>query len=518
MNYWKVIISMNLTSLTFLFFCVITIIIYFIVPKKIQWVILLISSIIFLFCKNFNINTIIQAIVVLFTSYFIGLLIYKNRNSKKSKKFLILGIILILAQLVYLKYINLFIITTNHILSFINSQYEIEMTSSNSLIGISYYSLIMISYLIDIYRGSCKPQKSIFKCALFMSYFPILTSGPFIKYDQMENQLYSKHKFNYHNMCSGLIRIFWGLFKILVISLRIGYFVDTVYSNINNYNGFYIVVAVLLFPLQLYTNFSGSIDIILGISEIIGISLPENFKTPFFSKTITEFWRKWHITLGAWLRDYVFYPLLKSNYMQSLNKTISNHFGKNIGKKTYLYLSMLIMWIIIGIWHGGAYTYIIGSGLLQFVFMFFEDLFEPIATKINSKLGIKTDVFSYKLYQVIRTYLLFSFSMIFFRATSISNAIDIIKNIFVYNLWILLDNESLYTAGLDMLDFRVLIISLLVLFMVERLSCNGSVREKLFNQNIIFRWGIIYLLVFSVIIFGCYGVGYDPAEFIYGQV
>lgn len=506
---------MNLTSLIFLIFCFITIIIYFIVPKKIQWFMLLISSVFFLFYQNFNLFTVIQALIVLFSAYYFGIIIFKYQNSKKSKKYLLLGILIILSQLIYLKYTNLFLTTFNHIFDLFNIDYHFNLVYRNSLIGISYYSLIMISYLINIYRGVCKPQKSILKCALFMSYFPILTSGPFMRYEDMEEQLYAKHKFSYHNMCSGLIRICWGVFKILVISQRIGYFVDTVYGNLATYNGSYIIVATLLFPLQLYTNFSGSIDIIIGVSEIMGISLPENFKTPFFSKTITEFWRRWHITLGSWLRDYIFYPLLKSNFMQKLNSKITKMFGKKLGKKIPLYLSMLIMWLMIGAWHGGMYTYIISSGILQFIFMVFEDILEPFANKVNKKLGIKTDVFSYKLYQVIRTYLLFSFSMIFFRATSISNAIEIIKNIFVYNPWVLLDNESLFTAGLDMLDFRVLIIALVVLFTVERLSCSGNVREKLFKQNIVFRWGIIYLLVFSIIIFGCYGVGYDPAAFIY---
>lgn len=508
---------MNLISIVFMLFCIITIIIYFIVPKKFQWIILLLSSVIFLFYNNLSINTIIQALIVLISAYVFGILINQHHDSNKSKKFLVIGIIIILGQLIYLKYTNLFLITFNHLFDIFNVDYQFNLVYRNSLIGISYYSLIMISYLIDIYRGTCVPQKNIFKCALFMSYFPILTSGPFVRYDNVEKQLYSKHKFNYDAMCSGLVRICWGVFKILVISQRIGYFVDTVYGNLYNFNGFFVVVAVLIFPLQLYTNFGGSIDIIMGVSEIMGINLPENFKAPFFSKTITEFWRRWHITLGSWLRDYIFYPLLKSNAMQKLNEKCKNIFGKKIGKKIPLYLSMLIMWIMIGIWHGGLYTYIIASGLLQFIFMVLEDMLEPIVTKLNKKVGIKTDVFSYKLYQVIRTYLLFSFAMIFFRATSISNAIEIIKNMFVWNPWILLDNSSIYTAGLDMLDFRVLIIALIALFIVERLSCTGNVREKLFKQNIIFRWGIIYLLVFSIIIFGCYGVGYDPTAFIYGN-
>lgn len=505
---------MNLTSLVFALFCIIVLMIYFIVPKKIQWIVLLISSIAFLFYENFSVSTVIQALIVLLPSYICGILIEKYSETKKAKIFLIIGIVLIVGQLIYLKYTNLFLTTANHIFKWLNKGYRFELVYRNSLIGISYYSLIMIGYITDIYRGACKAQKNIFKCALFMSYFPILTSGPFIKYSEIGQELYEKHKFNYHNMCSGLIRVLWGVFKVLVISQRLGYFVDTVYSDLTTYSGIFTVLAALSFTLQLYTNFSGSIDIIMGISEIIGIKLPENFNLPFFSRTITEFWRNWHITLGAWLRDYIFYPLLKSDFMQDLNQKCKKIFGKKVGKKIPLYLSMLIMWILIGIWHGGDYTFIIGPGLLQFLFIFLEDTLGPVSKKINDKIGIKTEVFSYKLYQVIRTYLLFSFAMIFFRASTVSEAISIIASIFRKSNY-LVDKGSYANIGLDLYDFRVLIISLIVLFTAQLLSRRGSIREKLFRNNIVFRWTIIYALLFGIIIFGCYGVGYNPAAFIY---
>ncbi len=365
---------MNLTSLLFLGFVIITICIYFITPKKFQWIILLISSVIFLFYDNLHINTIIQALIVLIPSYILGRKIEGHSNTKQGKKFLILGIIIILGQLIYLKYTNLFLETANNINTLLHIEYQFEFVQRNSLIGISYYSLIMIGYLVDIYRGTCKPEKNIFKCALFMSYFPILTSGPFIRYDSVGKELYEGHKLNYNTLCRGLVRILWGVFKILVISQRLGIFVDAVYANVYTFTFVFIIGAVLAFTMQLYTNFSGSIDIIMGISEIIGIKLPENFNLPFFSRTITELWRNWHITLGAWLKDYIFYPLLKSDEMQDLAKECKEKFGKKVAKKVPMYLSMLIMWIIIGAWHGGAYTFIIGSGLLQFLFMFLEDI------------------------------------------------------------------------------------------------------------------------------------------------
>ncbi len=508
---------MTLASLVFAFFCIITIIVYFIVPKKIQWFVLLIASLFFLFYNNFSWQTVCQASIILLTSYFIGRKLEKYQNTKKAKWFLLLGCLIIIGLLGYLKYTNFFLNTIKHFLSLFHISFKFKKVTRTTLVGLSYYSLIMISYLVDIYRGKNKSEKNIFKLALFMSYFPILSSGPFVRFSEMKENLFKKHKLNYKALCNGLIRILWGVFKILVISERLAMFVNTVYSDINQFNGFYLILAALMFTLQLYTNFSGSIDIIMGVSEIIGIPLPENFTAPFFSRSITELWRNWHITLGAWLKDYIFYPLLKSDFMQKINTISKKKLGKKIGKKVPLYLSMLIMWLCIGIWHGGAYTYVIGSGLLQFIYIFFEDNLASLANKVYQKLHIKTDTFSFKLYQIIRTYLLFSFSMIFFRAPSVKTALKIIQGMFVFNPWILLDNKSLFTAGLDLLDFRVLIISLIALFIVEYLSTKGKVREKLAQQNIVFRWSILYLLIFAIIIFGCYGVGYDPATFIYEQ-
>ena len=200
---------MNLTSLVFLIFCIMALGIYFIVPKKFQWFILLISSVIFLFWNNLSVSTVIQALLVLLASYIFGILIDKyHDNTIKSKIFLIIGISIILGQLICLKYTNLFSVTINHILKLLHIDFQLGLSYFNSLVGISYYSLIMISYLVDIYRGACKSQKNILKCALFMSYFPILTSGPFIRYNDIEKDLYGKHKFNYDSMCRGLIRVF----------------------------------------------------------------------------------------------------------------------------------------------------------------------------------------------------------------------------------------------------------------------------------------------------------------------
>lgn len=505
---------MQLTTLTFLIFLLIVFSIYYIVPKKFQWIILLLSSTFFLFYKSFSLDIIIEVLIVLFGTYFSTRLIEKY--PKKSKLFFLLGLFVILGQLVYLKYTNLFLDIFNFFIHIFNDNFSFEHVHRLSPAGTSYYSLVMIGYLIDVYNKKIPAQKNIFKCMLFMSYFPIVPSGPFIRYNDMSTKLYEGHKFEYKNFVYGFVKMLFGFFEILVISERLSKIVNFIYADYTLYTGPFILLGAICFVLQLYTNFKGSIDIIMGASEMLGIMLPENFKTPFFSRTIEEFWRRWHITLGAWIRDYVFYPLCLSNWNRKLGNFLEKHISKNVARKIPMYISLFIMWIVVGAWHGGAFTIIIGSGILQFIYILCEQLLGPVMKKVYAFLHIKTDVFSFRLYQRIRTFLLFAFALIFFRATSVENAFALIHSLFSIDVHTIKDAAGLFNP-IDIPDVIVLLISLVALFVIEILKQSGDVRDKLFNQNLLFRYFIILLLLFSIIIFGCYGPGFDATTFIYNQ-
>ena len=312
------------------------------------------------------------------------------------------------------------------------------------------------------------------------------------------------------NIYLGIVRILWGLFKILVISERLNILVNTVYGNLNSYNSVAVIIAILAFPIQLYTNFSGSIDMIMGASKMLDINLPENFTSPFYSKTITEFWRNWHITLGLWLKDYVFYPLMKSNIIQSIGNFFKNKFNKNVSKKVTLYISMFIMWLLIGIWHGGAYTYILASGILQFIYMFLEDLLEPYAHKINTKLHINEESKGYKAYQITRTFILFALAMIFFRATSIGNGLDIFKSIF--------NGKGLINIGLNTMNIIILIISLVILFVLDYINIKNNILEKINASSIEVKTIIICAFILIILTFGLYGIGFNASDFIYSRI
>ncbi|KAA3387769.1 MBOAT family protein, partial [Akkermansia muciniphila] len=301
----------SITSFSFFVFLALAVLVYYCIPSKIRWCWLLISSAIFFVLSSGweMIPYLLYGIVVTYTGAW--LIQYKCKTDRQRKIVLIITLILTLIELVVLKYLNFFIATGNVFGKLFHLNIGLTSLSMIAPIGISYYTLSIIGYVIDVYRQTIAAQKNPFKFALFTCYFPQLVSGPITRYGEMEPQFFGKRTFDPKRIQFGLERMLWGLFKKLVISDRLAIIVSTVYADFYNYNGFYILFAVFIFAFRLYADFSGCMDIVLGASEIFGITLPENFDTPFFSETISEFWRRWHITLGLWSKDYILYPLLK---------------------------------------------------------------------------------------------------------------------------------------------------------------------------------------------------------------
>ena len=491
---------MSLLGFNFLLFLMLFLLCYYLLPKKIQPYITIIFSVFFLLYNSFNYYVIFEILLILISSYVGGLLIEKFKGNKKSLLFCLLSTFIILGELIILKYSNFFIVTVNYLFNT-----NINYVNYVFPIGISYFSLIMISYLIDVYRDTIKAEKNVLKLSLFMSYFPLLTSGPFIRYDEYGNKLFEKHNFDITRFFSGCFRILWGFFKVIVISNKLNIFVNSVYGSLNEFNGILVLITSLLYTFELYTNFSGCIDIVLGVSSMIGVDLPENFNNPFSSKSISELWRRWHITLGAWLKDYIFYPLLKSKFIQNMISFLKKHFNKKISKKIPTYLAMLILWVLIGLWHAGEYKYIISSGLLQFIYIVMEELLEPYFKKYrdnNSKI--------YSIFQMIRTYVLFSFSMIFFRAIDVQNALDIIKGIFNFSN---VNNFALIT--LSLLDYIVMFIGCLLILVFD--NYKTVIFEKYNKLKFEYKLIILLFLFLVIILFGTYGIGFDHNAFIYGK-
>lgn len=482
---------------------------YYLVPQRCKNLVLLAFSSAFI-CFAGRIGSLLFVLFTSLTVYYGALLITKTEDVFKKKRVVKLVLFTNFLILFITKYLGFF----DSILSFVKMSRP-DLSFLFVPLGISFYTLQITSYLLDVYFRVVAPESNIISFLTFSLFFPQMASGPISRYNELGSELKREKRFNYQEVTFGLQRILWGLFKKLVIAERIGIIVGAVYSDYIKYSGAYIVFAVLLFTVQLYADFSGYMDIAIGISQALDIRLVENFRTPFFSVSESEFWRRWHITLGAWFRDYVFYPLLKSRFFLCLMKKTKQKFSKRIAKLIPTTMALFIVWFLIGFWHGGSWHYIVGSGLLHWFYIVSGEWLQPFFDRIKKKLHIAKDSFSYLWFSRIRTYILFSSGLLFFRAESLKSALVMIRNITVRNNGVF-SKSGLVELGLDGMDYKVLLAAMIVLAVVEFANeKKQSIRIMVAKRNIVIRWLLYFALIFAVIIFGMYGPDYIPGQFIY---
>ncbi|WP_298838115.1 MBOAT family O-acyltransferase [Clostridium sp.] len=365
-------------------------------------------------------------------------------------------------------------------------------------LGISFYTLQALSYTVDVYRKDVRAEKNIGKFALFVSFFPQVVAGPIEKSKNMLHQFDENHSFNYDRVKNGLLLMLWGVFIKIVISDRLAVLINTVYKSPNNYKGFTIFIATLFFSFQIYCDFMSYSDIARGAVEVLGFKVTNNFHQPYLSKTIKEFWSNWHISLTSWFKDYLYFPL-----------------GGNISGKSRDNYNIMIVFLISGLWHGATFNFIIWGGL-HGIYQITENFTKPLRKRIVKTLKIKTEVFSFKFFQVFITFMLVNFAWIFFRASSLSTAITIIKNIFYFNPWVLI-NGSIFKLGLDSKDFQFALVGIILVLTVDILRRTKNLRNVLAKQNIMFRWITYVGAALVILIFGLYGPGYSMQQFIYSQ-
>ena len=503
---------MTLTSFWFISAFIISLVIYYAIPRKLQWVSMLMFSLLFFIVSSRPVTVIYLALSVVSVT-----IVCRILNRTKSKAALISGVVINLGMLCVLKYADFFVGNFNWLSATFGSSFEIPVVKWVAPIGISFYTMQILAYLLDVYWEITVPQQGIMRTALFVSYWPQLTSGPIARHNEMKDQLYSEKAFSWKNVTFGLQRMMWGIFKSLVISNRLGIMVDTIYENTIKYNGLYIWFAAAMFLLQLYTDFSGCMDIVIGASECYGIVLPENFKTPFFSRSVQEYWQRWHITLGAFMRDYVLNPILRTKTWRNMTKGIKVKFGRKASVQIPSFLGMLCVWLLMGIWHGGDWKFIIGMGMWFWLCIVLGRVFEPLFKKLIVFFHINTDAFSWHLFQSLRVFILAAIGNMFFRIESLGATLNAMKQgVSLWNPWIFFDG-SLYSLGISEKEFRLVMVGLLILLIVSALQEKmGSVRELIAGQNIVFRWVIYLFLIFAIIVYGTYGPGYDAQTFIYG--
>lgn len=485
---------MLFNSFHFLIFFPIVTLIYFLIPYKVRWIWLLITSYYFYMCWNPKYAILIATSTLI--TYLSGILISKSKDKKKL--WVALSFISNLSILFFFKYFDFAIENINIIL---NKLHITLITPSFDVllpVGISFYTFQALSYTVDVCRGDVKPEKNLGKYALFVSFFPQLVAGPIETSKHLLDQFNHDYDFDYDRVKSGLLLMLWGFFQKLVIADRIAIVVNTVYNNYTNYSGFTLIVATVLFAFQIYCDFSSYSDIAIGCARVMGFELMQNFNRPYFSKSIAEFWRRWHISLGGWFRDYLYIPL-----------------GGSRHGKLKKYRNIMIVFLTSGLWHGAGWGFIIW-GFLHGFYQVAGDLLKPTREYFIEKFNINRNGFFYRLSQIIIVFILVDFAWIFFRANTFNDAIGIIKNMFVFNPWVLFDG-SLYNLGLDQKDFTVGILAIFALTIVSLLRRNTRLINIIGKQNIIVRWVFYFTFLYSILIFGIYGPGYEAQQFIYFQ-
>lgn len=500
---------MGITSFYFLCFFAILLIVYYCVPKRMQPGLLIIASI-FFFLQSGNVILLCYPLATVLITFCGGKLIGRTGNQRKKTICLVFTVAGNLSVLFVLKYVNLFVYSWNTL-----TKSAIEPFQFLVPLGVSFYTISLLGYIFDVYYGTVQAEKNYFRLLLFGMYFPLMTSGPIVRYADMKERLFSPHSFQYKEVTFGAQRVLWGFFKVLVISERFAIIVNTVFNQYKDYFGGYIILAAVCFSFQLYTNFSGSMDIMLGISQMLGITLPENFRTPFFSKTIQEFWQRWHITLGLWLKDYLFYPILRTGTFMKLAAYSKKKWGKKRGKYLPTFIAMFILWFSVGLWHGGAWKYIFGSGILHWIYIVSGQLTEPFWKRTREKCHINKESPVYRGFQVLRTFSLVSVGFLFFRADSLRSGIQMMKQVFTKTYSTAVQGSGVLQLGLDGIEIVILIVSMIILITVAIRQQKESIREWIGRKNIIVRWTVFYALLFYVILLGNYGPGYSAAEFIY---
>lgn len=437
--------------------------------------------------------------------------------AKKSRGILFFGIAMQLGMLLVLKYSGFFTGSLNGLLTLFSSPVLLPVFRFALPIGISFYTLQAISYLVDIYYQKIEADENLGKLALYMAFFPGLMEGPICRYSQTAEALYAGKPLMYKNVTFGMQRILWGLFKKLIIADRLNMLVVTVFDKPgpNHYSGITVIAAAVLYTFQLYADFSGCIDITIGTGEMFGITLPENFRQPFFSKTASEFWRRWHITLGAWLKDYIFYPISLTKFVKNLGKSSKAKFGRHLGQIIPSSIALLGVWFCNGLWHGTGWNYLF-FGMYYFTLILLGNLCEPMIVKITEILKINRNAWYYRTLQTIKILPIIFTGELFFRANGLGVGLKMFGSIFTGFQLSTLTDGSLLKLGLSLKDFTVVTFGLIAVLIVGILHEKGiAIRERIAGWHIAARWGFLYAAIVIVIIFGAYGAGYIPAKLIY---
>lgn len=499
---------MDITEISYYLFIGISLIVYWLVPHKWRWGVLLLDSVIFCAVNTAPI-TFIYMLAGVTTVYGSAIYFEKNPEGKLKRPLMISALAVNLGILALLKYTNLFINTFNFL-----SKSSVDTVNWKAPLALSFYTLTLISYLLDSYWGIIGAERNFLKFLLYIFYFPVMISGPILRAGESKNKLFEEVSFDYDRTVRGMRRAAWGLLKKVVVADHLAIIVSYMFTNIELYKSLWVLVASAIFVFELYFDFSGCMDIVLGLSACFGIELTENFKAPFLSKTVQEFWRRWHITLGLWLRDYLMTPLLRTKWLLNMGKRCKKRFGK-LGRKIPTFVAMFFLWSSMGLWHGNSWKYIIGEGWWFWIIIVIGQIFEPQLKKLKKTLKIKEESRGFDVFCVIRTFVLYIIGMLFFRAADLPTAFKMVRNIFS-RMTFKAPLAGLYDDVWDSfggLSAVIVVLALMVIqFFCDLKTYRGeTMQDRVSSLKAPVRWVLYFALIFVIIGFGEFG----KSAFIY---
>ena len=529
---------MSFTSYEFILAVGVVIGLYYLIPKRFQWMFLLVASYAlyfsagpsyliyisvttlstFLAARRINHLTDVKTIYLKENKAALDKEAkkeYKDRMKKKQRLALYMALAVDLGLLIVMKYTNFLIENINGIITGVSNMQPLSYMDIILPLGISFYTFQSVGYLLDVYNEKYEAQKNYGKFALFVGFFPQLSQGPISRYDYLSKTLYEEHRFDAKVVTRGLQRILWGYFKKLVIADRVLIGLKTLLATPEGYPGIYFFVAMMFYAIQLYADFTGGIDITIGIAESMGIKVQENFLRPYFSKNIKEYWNRWHMTMGSWFTDYIFYPISVSKGMLKLSKKSRSLFGENIGKRVPVYTASLLVWFTTGIWHGASWNFVVW-GLANCVVILISQELSPLYSRFHQRFDVDGKVW-YKAFCVIRTILLMSALRMFDCYRDVRVTVKMFFSMFTTWNFAELWNGNMLKLGLSQLDYLIILLGVVLIFVVSMLQRKESVRSRIARLPYPARMMLWMTLFVVVLLAGAYGQGYDESQFIYNQ-